>query len=413
MKTKLLAAALGMTLAAASQGQGTIDSFDTWQYIEVPYTPFATNWNSQAAAEALGGDRDLRVHRVGGAMDSLFGDVGLTFPNAVSLSCGPGVTGSLHLTYDGADNSDDVDHTGLGGIDLTSGGTYNAIKFATTSDLGAKVTVTVYQDATRYSVATVSVAADPSFTFVDTVIGMTQFVAAGPDGGADFTQVGAVEFEIGDGPESSDISVRIIGLVDDPNFDPPPPPPSDDPFCQKTQGYWKNHEEAWPVTSLTIGSVTYSQSELLALLNQSTRGNASLILAHQLIAALLNLASGSDTSIQSVVDQANDLLAQYPGSLPYDVSKCSPERSLMIQLGEELDTYNNSCEDDCDGTAGGSCGSGSSGGCGSGGGYGGKSYGGKSYGGKSYGGKSYGGKSYGGKSYGGKSYGGGSRGGCR
>ena len=235
MKTKLCTvAALGMVLVVASHGQETIDTFDTPQYVSVPGSPGATNWNSEEALEVPGAERDLRVHRVGPGLGSLSGDVGYSFPNTVSLACGFGVIGSLHLVYDGPDTSDAINHTGLGGIDLTSGGTNNAIKFATASDLGAEITVTVYQDATRYSTVSIPVAADPSFTFVDTVIGFTQFAAAGPDGGADFSQVGAIEFEIGDGPEGADISLRIIGLVRDPQFDPPPPPPTDP--CYKPCG---------------------------------------------------------------------------------------------------------------------------------------------------------------------------------
>lgn len=330
-----------LAFVATSLGQGTIDSFDTWQYVKVPTLPGATNTQSQAAAEALGGERDLRVHRVSGAMDSLFGDIGLTFPNAVSLSCGPGVIGSLHLVYDGFDNSDAVDHTGLGGIDLTDGGNYNAIKFARTSDLGATVTITVYQDATHYSVATIAVGADPTFTFAETVVEMSQFVPAGPDGGADFSNVGAVEFEIGDGPEGSDISVRIIGLVGVP----PPPPENEYDFAPKTQGYWQNHEEAWPVDSLTLGAVTYTKDELLALLSRPTKGDASLILAHQLIAAKLNIASNADpTDIVDAVDTADDLLASFPGDLPFAVGKKDGRRPIMISVAAELDAFNNSGE---------------------------------------------------------------------
>ncbi|KAB2859050.1 MAG: hypothetical protein F9K46_11245, partial [Anaerolineae bacterium] len=62
--------------------------------------------------------------------------------------------------------------------------------------------------------------------------------------------------------------------------------------CPKSQGYWKNHGANWPVTSLTLGSQTYSQAELLTLLNTEVSGDASLNLAHQLIAAKLNVGQG-------------------------------------------------------------------------------------------------------------------------
>src|SRR6266498_1164478 len=32
--------------------------------------------------------------------------------------------------------------------------------------------------------------------------------------------------------------------------------------CTYTQGYWRTHPDAWPVTSLTLGTVTYQAAEL-------------------------------------------------------------------------------------------------------------------------------------------------------
>ena len=66
--------------------------------------------------------------------------------------------------------------------------------------------------------------------------------------------------------------------------------------CTYTLGYWKNHPEAWPVTSLTLGTVSYNQAELLSILNQSAGGNGLVTLAHQLITTLLNQAQGADVS---------------------------------------------------------------------------------------------------------------------
>ncbi len=69
--------------------------------------------------------------------------------------------------------------------------------------------------------------------------------------------------------------------------------------CTFTQGYWKNHPEDWPVTSLQLGNVVYTDTELLQILNQPAQGNGLVILAHQLIATLLNEAQGADTSAVS------------------------------------------------------------------------------------------------------------------
>jgi hypothetical protein len=88
------------------------------------------------------------------------------------------------------------------------------------------------------------------------------------------------------------------------------PTPSGTPgACVRGQGYWKNHPDAWPVTELQLGNVTYTQEQLLAILHQPVRGNGLLILAHQLIAAKLNIAAGADPScIQDAIAEADALI---------------------------------------------------------------------------------------------------------
>ena len=88
------------------------------------------------------------------------------------------------------------------------------------------------------------------------------------------------------------------------------PTPTGTPFaCVRGQGYWKNHPDQWPVTELQLGNVTYTQEQLLAILHQPVRGNGLLILAHQLIAAKLNIAAGADPScIQDAIAQADALI---------------------------------------------------------------------------------------------------------
>ncbi|MEE8452101.1 MAG: hypothetical protein V3R99_09310 [Thermoguttaceae bacterium] len=112
----------------------------------------------------------------------------------------------------------------------------------------------------------------------------------------------------------------------------------------RTQGYWKNKPDAWPVDSLTLGNETYSKGELIDLLKTSVSGDASLILAHQLIAAKLNLAAGVDgSSITNTIAEADALLS-IGGRLPQGVTPNSgnPNRQNMIDAGAVLDAFNNS-----------------------------------------------------------------------
>jgi hypothetical protein len=111
--------------------------------------------------------------------------------------------------------------------------------------------------------------------------------------------------------------------------------------CPHGQGFWKN-TASWPQTELTIGTHVYNQAELLILFNTPVGGDASLNLAHQLIAATLNVANGGDPLVASgVIAQANALLSAYSGKLPYNVESSSTDGQTMVNLGGVLDSYNN------------------------------------------------------------------------
>ncbi len=115
--------------------------------------------------------------------------------------------------------------------------------------------------------------------------------------------------------------------------------------CPLTQGFWKNHPAAWPVSTLDLGTVSYTEAQLLGILSispGSTGGaDASLILAHQLIAAKLNLANGSDPCpILSIIAAADALIGSQ--SIPI-VPKITPSSTVgkqMVALAETLDNYN-------------------------------------------------------------------------
>ena len=113
--------------------------------------------------------------------------------------------------------------------------------------------------------------------------------------------------------------------------------------CPQTQGYWKNNPDAWPVNSLTLGSQTYTKTELLTILRTATRGDASLILAHQLIAAKLNIANGSGepAPVPSTITHADSVLGGFSGKLPYNIKPSSPNGQAMVTDATTLDNYNN------------------------------------------------------------------------
>jgi cysteine-rich repeat protein len=119
--------------------------------------------------------------------------------------------------------------------------------------------------------------------------------------------------------------------------------------CTYTQGYWKNHADAWPVASLKLGTVTYTKAELIAILKTPVKGNGLIQLAHQLIAAKLNIAAGaSDVDIKVTIQAADALI----GSLVVGVGELPTSQTSA--LNDKLDAFNNGkigpghCEKDDD-----------------------------------------------------------------
>ncbi len=107
--------------------------------------------------------------------------------------------------------------------------------------------------------------------------------------------------------------------------------------CPLSQGYWKNHEEDWPVTELTIGGTVYDQGQLLEILTTPPkRGNSYLILAHQLIATLLNIANGSNPAF------INDTVVAADAALVgVNLLGGYIKNSSLNALAGILDDYNN------------------------------------------------------------------------
>ncbi len=83
--------------------------------------------------------------------------------------------------------------------------------------------------------------------------------------------------------------------------------------CTYTQGYWKTHgpvptghnEYVWPeaikTDGMNLGTVHYDATQLLSIFNTPAAGNGLIALAHQLMAAKLNVANGAGTDINVMV----------------------------------------------------------------------------------------------------------------
>lgn len=91
-----------------------------------------------------------------------------------------------------------------------------------------------------------------------------------------------------------------------------------DEGCTLTQGFWKTHTglgpqaDAWPALpggTMTLGTVAYTKAQLISIFNTPVKGNGLISLAHQLIAANLNILNGaSATDISASITAANTLI---------------------------------------------------------------------------------------------------------
>ena len=125
----------------------------------------------------------------------------------------------------------------------------------------------------------------------------------------------------------------------------------EDGGCTYTQGYWKNHAglvrndnggegsiqpDAWPVSELTLGNLTYGKDALLDIFKTPVRGNGYISLAHQLMAAKLNIENGADPSeIADVIAAADAFIGDN------NVTTASCPTSAVGEWVQKLDDWNN------------------------------------------------------------------------
>jgi hypothetical protein len=110
--------------------------------------------------------------------------------------------------------------------------------------------------------------------------------------------------------------------------------------CTLSQGFWKNHSDAWPVSSLSLGNTSYTKAQLISILQQpSAGGNGLLVLAHQLIAAKVNIAAGADGSALGTTIADSDFLIGPLVVPPVGAGYLSP--ASVSTYSTTLDNFNN------------------------------------------------------------------------
>jgi hypothetical protein len=107
-----------------------------------------------------------------------------------------------------------------------------------------------------------------------------------------------------------------------------------------TPGYWMNHPEAWPVDTIDVGGVPFTKDQAIALLQEPGNKDKRLTIFASLVAAKLNVLSGTNAvCISGAIANADAWFATY-----WPVGKVAAS-SLAWKMGEpfhrELDNYNN------------------------------------------------------------------------
>ena len=155
-----------------------------------------------------------------------------------------------------------------------------------------------------------------------------------------YANIGCVDVVRGDG------SVELTACDPSHYYGEEPPPPPTGEGCTYTQGYWKTHgpdakgnnSNEWPVTSLTLGGITYTDAELQEIMDEPVKGNGLVSLAHQLIAAKLNVANGADdTAIAGAIADADALIA---GLIVPPVGNDPLDPAVTSSLNDALTDYN-------------------------------------------------------------------------
>jgi hypothetical protein len=224
------------------------------------------------------------------------------------------ISGALSLTAP-------IDAAGV----ITSGGTFSISGTVTDTATSASYSgVLLSGTVTDYGISDLGATDLADFRLVATGGSMKSLFDAG---GSSVGMVVALEGSTYTGSFASSWSAaRAKGDVG-PIPDVVPQPPL-------TIGYWKNHPEAWPVANLTICGNSINQSDLIGVLSTPVRGDKTISMAHQLIAAMLNAATGN--SCPGPIGDAANWLCSHGG-----IGGNRKDWDGGEELKNKLDTFNN------------------------------------------------------------------------
>lgn len=245
MKTTFkLASGVAAAMLSLSAYAGSIDLFTTGQGPYTDNTPTAGDTGevitsgvggSVNGADILGGNRDMFVSLIGNGGSSTRDVTMAVNAGVLDFSVDTLAQGRGQIQWDGALNTDEtIDYTGLGGADLTDGGTLNSFALDIVfSDGGFNFEVTAYTDATNWT--RISFVSNQHLSPTTTFIPFSAFqtaalcgsvnpapgvlsITCGTDGVADLSNLGAlvVDLDRFGGSTSIDLTLDNVRTVPEP-----------------------------------------------------------------------------------------------------------------------------------------------------------------------------------------------------
>lgn|GEM_PF-985627 len=221
---------LVMVRSGTAAPPSLIDHFTTAQFLKITWPGGAvapiTTFNATSGANILGGERDL-IATVWSANPSNLSAQDYTADvanHSLNISSGVDLLFTTELQWDGsADvNKEVINPTGLGGVNLTTGGQNRFIFGLPSSDVGGKFTVRVYSSTTACSQSTwtfsgginsynMAVVERTYAAFVPPFAGAS--ICSGYSSLAVFSNVGAISLTIASSltDSSLDMSMDLVG----------------------------------------------------------------------------------------------------------------------------------------------------------------------------------------------------------
>jgi len=208
----IAALVIALLLAASARASLIIDPFTTAQTVFAGGVNPATMAEGKVTPGAIGGNRLLTVQRTTGT-GIVYADVS---GGLLSHGNGPANAGIVSASYDGNADTTFDPTTGLGGIDLTQGGTNNGLVFNYHADLaGAVISARIYSSPTDFSVGSFNTLATGTFTGPGITNGILfSSMTVGGGSGANFSSVRGVVLSI-DGSNVPALDLQISSVLSD------------------------------------------------------------------------------------------------------------------------------------------------------------------------------------------------------